>query len=169
MKGSRVAWFPHTLNAGKFFFSVLTLMGIQASLHAQVAPLPQFTKPTVWFGVAGGANFNNYTGTTQVLNDDLTVPAAFVHGSGSGIFMADLAEYRKPDSRWTVMLFAASMSMKAWRSAPKSALSSAMFGVAPPHRSSAICFQWGPDSRCAWVRGAGTGFAGSTGSLLPAR
>ena len=100
MKGSRVAWFPHTLNAGKFFFSVLTLIGIQASLHAQVAPLPQFTKPTVWFGVAGGANFNNYTGTTQVLNDDLTVPAAFGHGSGSGIFMAALAEYRKPDSRW---------------------------------------------------------------------
>lgn len=81
----------------KLIFGALVLMAIGAPLHAQEI---RFTKPTWWFGVAGGANFNFYRGTTQELNDDLTVPAAFRHGNGAGLFLAPLVEYRRPESRW---------------------------------------------------------------------
>jgi outer membrane protein OmpA-like peptidoglycan-associated protein len=64
----------------------------------------QYTKPSLWFGAAAGANFNFYRGTTQELNEDLTVPAAFRHGNGAGLFLGPLVEFYRPDSRLGVML-----------------------------------------------------------------
>ncbi len=92
-KGTRIMRFL----TKKIILSALILIAIQHQLHAQEV---QFAKPTWRFGVAGGANFNFYRGTTQNLNDDLTVPAAFRHGNGVGLFLAPLIEYQRPESRW---------------------------------------------------------------------
>ncbi|MFD2516360.1 OmpA family protein [Salinimicrobium flavum] len=64
----------------------------------------QYEKPTWLFGVAAGANFNFYRGTTQRLNSGLTVPAAFKDGDGIGLFAAPLVEYHFPNSVWGIML-----------------------------------------------------------------
>jgi len=81
--------------------SILMLAALAAPIQAQDTP---FTKPTWWFGVAAGANGSQYLGTTQQLNDALTVPAAFRHGGGIGLFVAPSIEYRRPDSRWAFQL-----------------------------------------------------------------
>ncbi len=82
-------------------FSVLILTGVQATLQAQA---PRYTKPNLWIGAAAGANFNFYRGTTQELNSDLTVPAAFHHGYGVGLYLAPLIEYQFAESKWGLML-----------------------------------------------------------------
>ncbi|GHN03086.1 hypothetical protein WSM22_45750 [Cytophagales bacterium WSM2-2] len=76
---------------------------IQQADEPKAEILPSYTKPNWWFGVAAGANFNFFRGTTQQLNSDLTVPAAFHHGKGLGLFLAPLVEYHRPDSKWGVM------------------------------------------------------------------
>lgn len=50
--------------------------------------------PAWWFGMSGAANFNTFRGTTQVLNNNLTVPTAFHKGSGIKPYASILAEYR---------------------------------------------------------------------------
>ena len=60
-------------------FIILIAIGFQMPSVAQEA---QYAKPTWYFGVAGGANFNFYEGTTQRLNSNLMVPKAFKDGSG---------------------------------------------------------------------------------------
>ncbi len=62
-----------------------------------------YTKPSWWFGVAGGANFNFYNGSTQKLNDALTAPVPFHSGNSVGLYIAPLVEFHRPDSRWGVM------------------------------------------------------------------
>jgi len=81
------------------------LSGILSPAQAQ-APQDsvQYTKPSWYFGVAGGANFNFYRGTTQELNAGRIVPKAFHDGSGVGLFVAPLIEYRPANSQWGVML-----------------------------------------------------------------
>lgn len=64
---------------------------------------PTYTKPSWWFGAAAGANFNFYRGSTQKLNEDLTMPAAFHNGNGVGLYAAPLVEYHKPESMWGAM------------------------------------------------------------------
>src|SRR5476651_538662 len=54
----------------------------------------QNTQPTWWFGVSGAANFNFYDGTTQRLNDNFIVPAAFHKGTGIRPYGSVLVEYR---------------------------------------------------------------------------
>ena len=124
-QGSRQARSPYSLIFKSLFFSTLITTGIQAQsqqvtqvnspMLAQTnnaAPeqtaseydTVKFTKPSWWFGVAGGGNFNFYRGTTQQLNDDLTVPTAFRHGSGVGLYLAPAIEFHRPDSKWGVML-----------------------------------------------------------------
>jgi outer membrane protein OmpA-like peptidoglycan-associated protein len=88
-------------NMKKILFIVLIALGFQMSTMAQEA---QYEKPTWLFGVAAGANFNFYRGTTQRLNDNLTVPTAFHDGDGIGLFAAPLVEYHFPDSVWGIML-----------------------------------------------------------------
>ncbi len=128
-QGSRQARSPYGRVIKSLFVSTLILTGMQAPLQAQenqqiAQATPQvrqtqngqlvnaepiydtlkYTQPSWWFGVAGGANFNFYRGTTQQLNDDLTVPAAFRHGKGVGLYFAPAIEFHRPDSRWGIML-----------------------------------------------------------------
>ena len=100
-KGSRMAWFTYSLTIKSLILSALILVGIQAPLQAQEA---QFTRPSWFFGGAIGGNFNFYQGTIQELNNDLTVPAAFHHGKGVGIYLAPLLEYHRPNTRLGFML-----------------------------------------------------------------
>jgi outer membrane protein OmpA-like peptidoglycan-associated protein len=73
-------------------FVACSMFGIFAisTVNAQT-PLPQ---PTWWFGLSGAANFNQYSGTTQRLNESLIIPAAFHKGSGVRPFGSLLMEYR---------------------------------------------------------------------------
>jgi len=98
---SRLACFPFSRALKSLLFSALILTGIQLPVQAQEI---QYTKPSWWFGVAGGANFNYYNGTTQELNLDLTTPAGFRHGKGLGLYVAPLIEFHRPDSKLGVML-----------------------------------------------------------------
>jgi len=108
-KGSRKAWSPFSLVIKSLFIGALILTGIQASVQAQET---QYTKPSWFFGLAGGANFNFYQGSTQKLNADLTVPAAFHDGQGVGLYVAPLVEFHRPDSRWGFMFQAGLDSRK---------------------------------------------------------
>lgn len=92
---------PYNPYMKKILFIILIALGFQMSTMAQEA---QYEKPTWFFGVAGGANFNFYRGTTQQLNANLTVPTAFHDGDGIGLFAAPLVEYHFPDSVWGIML-----------------------------------------------------------------
>jgi outer membrane protein OmpA-like peptidoglycan-associated protein len=75
--------------------SALIMVAIQAPLHSQ----DTYTRPSWFFGVAGGANLNYYQGSTQNLNSDLFVPKAFLHGGGVGLYLAPLIEYYRPNTR----------------------------------------------------------------------
>ncbi len=88
----------------------LILAGLNVRAQAQV---DQFSKPSWWFGAAAGANVNFYRGSTQKLNDNLTVPTPFQKGLGAGLYLAPLVEFHRPDSRWGVMLQAGYDSRKA--------------------------------------------------------
>lgn len=101
-KESGIAWFLNNLNVKNLSISILMLTGIQGSLQAQENI--QYTRPSWYFGVAGGANFNFYRGSTQMMNSDFTSPVAFHNGKGVGLFIAPLLEYRPADSNWGVML-----------------------------------------------------------------
>ena len=100
-KGSRQAWSPYSLTVKSMIIGAFMLTGFQVSLQAQEV---QFTRPTWFFGVAGGANLNFFRGSTQQLNSDLTVPTTFHDGFGAGLFVAPLVEYHRPDSRLGFML-----------------------------------------------------------------
>jgi hypothetical protein len=65
----------------------LVWFSIQAPVQAQEV---QYTRPSWWFGVAAGANFNFYEGSTYKLNSDFTPPATFHKGNGVGLFVAPL-------------------------------------------------------------------------------
>lgn len=80
--------------------SVLILSGIQ-TLQAQEY---RYTRPSWWFGVAGGANLNFYRGTTQTLNSTFVTPTAFHNGFGTGLYLGTMIEYHAPDTRLGVIL-----------------------------------------------------------------
>lgn len=79
----------------------LILTGIQSPLQAQEV---EYSRPSWYFGVAGGANFNFYEGSTYKLNDAFTPPTTFHKGSGIGLFLAPSIEYYKPDTRFGFIL-----------------------------------------------------------------
>ncbi|TDD98429.1 OmpA family protein [Flavobacterium cellulosilyticum] len=85
-------------------------LSIQTPIQAQEL---NYTKPSWWFGVAGGANFNFYQGSTHQLNADFTPPVTFHDGKGVGLFIAPLMEFHRPDSRWGFMLQAGYDNRKA--------------------------------------------------------
>ncbi len=99
--GSRKAWSLHNLPIKGLILGALILTASQVSTQAQEA---QYTIPSWWYGVAAGANFNFYHGSTQELTTDLIAPAAFHNGKGAGLYLAPLVEFHKPDSRLGVML-----------------------------------------------------------------
>ncbi|MBE0422861.1 MAG: OmpA family protein [Lutibacter sp.] len=75
----------------------LILTGIDAPLQAQEA---EYSRPSWYFGVAGGANFNFFDGSTQKLNDAFTPPTTFHKGTGIGLFLAPSIEFHKPNTRF---------------------------------------------------------------------
>jgi len=99
--GSGLKWRPCAFIIKSILFSALVFTGIPASLQAQES---QFTKPSWWFGAAGGANFGFQRGTTQQLNANVTAPEAFHRGNGTGYYAAPLIEYHGPGSVWGFML-----------------------------------------------------------------
>ncbi len=105
----------------KFFLSqklkqvvtaILIVSGLQIKLNAQSTSTittvetnaPRYTTPSWWFGVAGGANFNFYQGSTQKLNANLSIPVPFHEGMGTGLFLGPQIEFHRANSRWGVML-----------------------------------------------------------------
>jgi len=93
--------FPNLL-AGKWIAMVLFFLnGLMGPLQAQMV---QYSKPSWWFGVAGGANFNFYRGSTQQLNADFMAPVAFDEGNGVGLYLAPLIEYHVPGAGLGFML-----------------------------------------------------------------
>jgi len=92
----------------KFYSLILcatAFLGVQTPAQAQAQEdAVQYTKPSWYFGLAGGGNFNFYRGTTQELKAGRIVPKAFHDGNGLGLFIAPLIEYRPATSQWGVML-----------------------------------------------------------------
>jgi outer membrane protein OmpA-like peptidoglycan-associated protein len=79
------------LSTKKITIATLLLLLIGFTSYAQTI---KRVKPTWWFGESGAANFNNYRGTTQMLNENMTVPTAFHQGSSVKPYASLLAEYR---------------------------------------------------------------------------
>lgn len=90
----------------------LSWLSFQTTVQAQEAQVIKYAKPSWYFGLAGGANFNFYRGSTNQLNASFTPPATFHDGDGVGLFIAPLLEYRPADSRWGIMLQAGYDSRK---------------------------------------------------------
>jgi len=98
-----LAKFPYAMSIKSMLLCGLILMGFQTAVQAQEDSV-KYTQPSWYFGVAAGGNINFYRGSTQQLNAELTVPTTFHDGSGVGLFVAPLIEYRPANSRWGVML-----------------------------------------------------------------
>jgi outer membrane protein OmpA-like peptidoglycan-associated protein len=74
-------------------FSILLLVLAFAGITAEAQTVKR-VRPTWWFGESAAANFNHYRGTTQMLNQSLTVPTAFHKGEGVRPYISLLTEYR---------------------------------------------------------------------------
>jgi outer membrane protein OmpA-like peptidoglycan-associated protein len=109
-KGLRKAWSPYNLIVKSVVIGAFVLTGIEAPLQAQET---EYTRPSWLFGVAGGANFNFYQGSTHQLNAAFTPPATFHNGQGVGLFIAPLVEFHPADSRWGFMFQAGYDNRKA--------------------------------------------------------
>jgi outer membrane protein OmpA-like peptidoglycan-associated protein len=79
------------ISKNKFLFLFLALVITGVSGIAQEV---KRTEPKWWFGLSGAANFNTYRGTTQLLNESITVPTAFHKGKGVKPYASLLTEYR---------------------------------------------------------------------------
>ncbi len=99
--GKRWTLLPIHRGLRYFILGTVLLAFILSPAYAQSV---EYTKPALWFGVAAGANLNFYRGTTQQLNADLTLPVAFRHGNGAGLYFAPLVTFHRPDSKLGVML-----------------------------------------------------------------
>jgi len=106
---SRSAWSPYNLITKGIIAGAFIITGFQTPVQAQDV---QYTKPSWFFGVAGGANFNFYRGSTHQLTTDFTPPAIFHDGKGVGLYIAPLVEFHRPDSRLGFMLQAGYDSRK---------------------------------------------------------
>ncbi len=83
-------------------FALLFLMLIFAGITGNAQKVKR-VQPVWWFGESGAVNFNYYRGTTQMLNQSLTVPTAFHKGNGVKPYASLLTEYR-PGKVWGGML-----------------------------------------------------------------
>ena len=87
--------FMSKLQLQTLFVATISIFGF-TKVNAQIE---EYTKPSWMFGVAAGANFNFYRGSTFMLNDSFTPPTAFHNGNGVGLFIAPNIEYHKPGTR----------------------------------------------------------------------
>ena len=90
---------------------LLTVLWLGVQMPAQAQEI-KYTKPSWFFGVAGGVNFNFYRGSTHELNSALTPPVTFHNGNGAGLYLAPLVEFHKPDAMWGFMFQAGYDSRK---------------------------------------------------------
>ncbi len=90
--------FRKTKNKSAILFLMLIFAGVAS--HAQKI---KRTQPVWWFGESAAANINYYRGTTQMLNNNLSVPTAFHKGDGVKPYLSLLTEYR-PGKVWGGML-----------------------------------------------------------------
>lgn len=111
-KAPRKSWSANTLPIKSLSLAFLTFLSVQNEIAAQQTQELKYAKPSWFFGVAGGANFNFYRGSTNQLNASFTPPATFHDGDGVGLFVAPLLEYRPANSKWGVMLQAGYDSRK---------------------------------------------------------
>ncbi|HTB07391.1 MAG TPA: OmpA family protein [Bacteroidia bacterium] len=75
---------------GKGLLLLVAFLTMQSAVKAQ-----DRVRPIWWFGVSGGANFNFYRGSAQILNDNTTTPSSFENGFGVAPYFSVFAEYRK--------------------------------------------------------------------------
>ena len=106
------AYSPNKLTIKSVAIIALSWLSFQTAVQAQEAQAIKYTKPSWFFGVAGGANFNFYRGSTQQMNADFKSPVAFHDGFGTGLYIAPLLEFHRPESRWGFMLQAGYDSRK---------------------------------------------------------
>lgn len=100
-KGSRFAWSPYGLPIKNLLLSTLIVIGISTTTYSQDA---LYTKPSWKFGLAAGANYNMYTGSTHKLSSTFTPPVVFHDGSGFGLFLAPHWEFHPAASMLGFML-----------------------------------------------------------------
>lgn len=103
-------WFLNNFAIKSILTVALVCLSFQTQVQAQEL---QYTKPSWWFGVAAGANFNFYEGSTNKLNSDFTPPVTFHDAKSVGLFVAPLLEYHRPDTRLGFMLQAGYDNRKA--------------------------------------------------------
>lgn len=92
---------PFLLSFQWVLIVLISLSGLQPALYAQET---EYSNPDWRFGVAGGANFNFYGGSTQQLSESFRSPVAFENGSGVGLFAGPLVEYYRENTRLGFML-----------------------------------------------------------------
>ena len=100
---------PNIISLKSLLLLSLFWLSIQTPVQAQEV---KYTRPSWFFGVAGGANFNFYRGSTHQLNSSLTPPVTFHNGDGVGLYLAPLIEFHKPDTRLGFMFQAGYDSRK---------------------------------------------------------
>ncbi|WP_269223653.1 OmpA family protein [Flavobacterium sp. IMCC34518] len=100
---------PNIISLKSLLLLSLFWLSIQSPVQAQEI---KYTRPSWFFGVAGGANFNFYRGSTHQLNSSLTPPVTFHNGDGVGLYLAPLIEFHKPDTRLGFMFQAGYDSRK---------------------------------------------------------
>lgn len=83
---------------------IVWVMLLLTTTLATAQELVEYTRPTWFYGIAGGANLNLYGGSTQHLNADFAPPVPFHAGKGIGLFVAPHIEYHRPDTRLGAML-----------------------------------------------------------------
>lgn len=76
---------------------------LTGSVSAQEVEQP-YSRPSWWFGVAGGANLNFFRGSTHELNSSITPPLAFHEGTGVGLFLAPTVEFYRPNTVFGFMI-----------------------------------------------------------------
>lgn len=91
---------------------ILIFIGANATLQAQEVA-KEYSKPSWYFGLGAGANFNFYDGSTQQLTASFTPPVVFHKGNDIGLFLAPSIEYYKPDTRFGFIFQAGLDSRKA--------------------------------------------------------
>ncbi|PKP02210.1 MAG: flagellar motor protein MotB [Bacteroidetes bacterium HGW-Bacteroidetes-6] len=108
-KAPRLLVHPKKPNILKVVVLAVALTGLLKPIQAQDTI---YTKPLLWFGLTAGANVNFYQGSTQKLNDALTVPTAFHEGIGLGLFAGPEIDIFRPGTHFGVMVAGAYDSRK---------------------------------------------------------
>lgn len=106
----RVVFYKQTLQG--LVLGILIFIGANATLQAQEVA-KEYSKPSWYFGLAGGANFNFYDGSTQQLTASFTPPVVFHKGNDIGLFLAPSIEYYKPNTLFGFIFQAGLDSRKA--------------------------------------------------------